>query len=729
MENKNFYDETGSNWTATDKDTNYDPTKMTAEAIYVFLTPEDAPAYEIHRWLDAEGQKQFSTIRYNATGHGARLSPEDNWVWKHGKGDHPDLLYRAKELRESDPRAPVAITEGEKDAETLRAKGMVAVTNPYGSGNWQQSFSEQLKGRDCIIYEDNDENGRKRTAKIRRSLRSMAKSVSVVRFEDMPVNSDVTDFFEAGGTLEELKGRVEKLDELIFYTVKTKEMVVQIENQLIRSGAEIFQYMDGLYRVIADDPMKGPLHRLNANGLLYHISEHCNFAKFETRGRGNEKKTVQVPAKPTKELAELLLTRLGYWQFRKLKGVRWTPLLRENGEVAKTPGYDPESQFFLILPPGEIVVGDTRADAEAALDILNGLLREFPIAETGPKSVDLAVLTAGLLTGVARPSINVAPMTAVRAGDYGAGKSYHGELISKLALGKRVKPVAFPSSDEEAEKRLGAAALSGDPIICIDNANDVVKGDFLAQIIERPSVAVRILGKSEMPEIENNFMICVNGVNTLYQGDLVRRTVLANLDPNMDQPETRKFEQEPLAMIEANREKYLGCALTIMKAYIKHVQEGGDRVELSEFNSFGQWSRMVREPLVWLGMGDPVASIKKVREEDPELLGIKQLFAAWPEREDGDRSFLAADLISRANKEFTSAKPDAANENGSKAISPVLLEIAGDGRGSINPKRLGHYLRKITGRTVGKQRLMSKTDPVTNSKVYTLETVEAKQAA
>lgn len=209
MENKNFYDETGSNWTATDRDTYYDPTKITAEAIYVFLTPEDAPGYEIHRWIDGEGQKQFATIRYNTTGYGNRLEPEENWVWKHGKGDHPILLYRGKELRESDTEAPVWITEGEKDADLLISMGEVAVTNSHGAGNWQLAHSEQLEDRDCIICVDNDDRGRKRARWIARELETRAKSVSFVFFSDMPAKSDVSDFVEAGGTLEGLKKRVQ----------------------------------------------------------------------------------------------------------------------------------------------------------------------------------------------------------------------------------------------------------------------------------------------------------------------------------------------------------------------------------------------------------------------------------------------------------------------------------------------------------------------------------------
>jgi hypothetical protein len=45
--------------------------------------------------------------------------------------------------------------------------------------------------------------------------------------------------------------------------------------------------------------------------------------------------------------------------------------------------------------------------------------------------------------------------------------------------------------------------------------------------------------------------------------------------------------------------------------------------------SFEDWSRVVREPLIWLGCADPVDTQKKLRTDDPHKSEEVEVFAAW----------------------------------------------------------------------------------------------------
>jgi hypothetical protein len=54
--------------------------------------------------------------------------------------------------------------------------------------------------------------------------------------------------------------------------------------------------------------------------------------------------------------------------------------------------------------------------------------------------------------------------------------------------GERAPVLTAGRNEEETEKRLVAALLSGQTIISIDNVNGQLGGDFLCQIIERPVV-------------------------------------------------------------------------------------------------------------------------------------------------------------------------------------------------------------------------------------------------
>jgi hypothetical protein len=77
---------------------------------------------------------------------------------------------------------------------------------------------------------------------------------------------------------------------------------------------------------------------------------------------------------------------------------------------------------------------------------------------------------------------------------------------------------------EESEKRLGAALLAGQPLVCIDNISGALSGDALCQYIERHRPQVRVLGKSELIAVETAGVTWyANGNNLIISGDLCRR--------------------------------------------------------------------------------------------------------------------------------------------------------------------------------------------------------------
>lgn len=682
-----------------------------ADAEYTYHAADGSYAYDVLRQGRGD-EKAFKIGRVNTTKFGNREPGDKDWLSGYGECG-PDL-YHLLELLAAPKGSVVWICEGEPDTDVLRSHGQIATTNPGGAGNWKAAYSAVLTGKHVIICEDNDESGRERTKWIRKSARKVAASISVVRFEDMPEKSDVRDFFEAGGTLEQLQGRVEKLDELIFISTETAEMVDRIEAQLLRSGVEIFGRSDSLVRVVVSENGDVLLHGMSPHDLRDHISRHCNFAKYGKAKPVEPKagqptvaeKSEHVPAAATLDMANSLLSRVGRWSFKEINGVHTAPIVRPDGEIVSTAGFDEQTGLYLVLPKGQVQIGDSRAEAEAALAALTTeVLGEFPIVN----DVDLAVMMAGLLTPLVRAVIMAAPMIAVRAHTPGTGKSYYVDCVSMLALGLKANGLTMtPGNEEENKKLLSAVAMEGRPIISIDNVNGALRGDFIAQLIERPTVKPRILGKSEAPTIANVFCVYCNGNNLIIEGDLTRRVLLANLDAEMERPETRDFKGNPVRLLAGNREKYLGYALTIIRAYLV----SGQRVALDPFGSFEDWSRMVREPLVWLGMADPVDSVEAVRADDPELAAMSALFAAWPAN---GREFSVGDLIE--------ASGDRASSIDDSPLRRALLEVAGD-RETINRKRLGAYLSGIKRRPVGGRYVEARMDKKTKTNVYSLVVVK-----
>src|SRR5262249_6112517 len=107
--------------------------------------------------------------------------------------------------------------------------------------------------------------------------------------------------------------------------------------------------------------------------------------------------------------------------------------------------------------------------------------------------------------------------------------------------------------------------------------------------------------------------------------DMVRRVLRGALDANMEQPELRKFKGNPVKTVLANRGTYIAAVLTIVRAYLAADCPG----LLAPLNSFDDWSRLVRSPLVWLGYADPVKSIEAARTDDPTRAELRAVVAAW----------------------------------------------------------------------------------------------------
>jgi putative DNA primase/helicase len=217
---------------------------------------------------------------------------------------------------------------------------------------------------------------------------------------------------------------------------------------------------------------------------------------------------------------------------------------------------------------------------------------------------------------------------------------------------------------------------------------------------ERPLVRIRILGQSEAPEIECRAMICATGNNIVVVGDMTRRTVLCRRDAGVERPEFREFAFDPIKTVLEDRGAYVAAAITIIRAY----QAAGSPAVCPPIGSYGTWSSTVRSALVWLGEEDPVASMETLREEDPQLGSIRELFSQWREHFIEDAPYTSRDIAASAE----------ARDYDGKIIRPdlhdLLLSMASNKAGKICKKRLGRRLSGVKGRVVDGRKLDVEAD-------------------
>jgi hypothetical protein len=114
------------------------------------------------------------------------------------------IPYRLDEIVASPAKEIIFIVEGEKDADNLKKKHMVATTNPGGPLRWRASFNSYLIDRHVVIIPDNDSVGRLHAYLIAHSLYGTAATVKILLLPNVPPGGDVTDWIKGGGKKKEL---------------------------------------------------------------------------------------------------------------------------------------------------------------------------------------------------------------------------------------------------------------------------------------------------------------------------------------------------------------------------------------------------------------------------------------------------------------------------------------------------------------------------------------------
>ncbi len=164
-------------------------------------------------YTDEAGQLLFQVVRKEPGRDGRkkdfvqrRPDGRGGWIWKKGTRL---VLYRLPQLLAADPSRPVFVVEGEKDADSLHALGLVATTNPMGADagtgekKWLPEFSESLRDRAVVLTPDNDDSGRKHVQTVARSLAGIARHIAILELPGLPEKGDVSDWLTISGNDKE----------------------------------------------------------------------------------------------------------------------------------------------------------------------------------------------------------------------------------------------------------------------------------------------------------------------------------------------------------------------------------------------------------------------------------------------------------------------------------------------------------------------------------------------
>jgi hypothetical protein len=451
-------------------------------------------------------------------------------------------------------------------------------------------------------------------------------------------------------------------------------VVNEAEDALLALGRDVYQRGGLLVRPLLlptippnDDWHVTPLTR---PWLVEALTCAARFLKHDLRAKGF------VPVDAPNEVADALLSRGGSWKLPILSGITKTPFLRRDGSICETPGYDLASGLLFksgseSFPP--IPQHPSKDDAAQALALLDRLLDSFPFVAPA----DRAVALSALLTILDRRSMAAAPLHAFTSPMAGTGKSLLIDIAAVLATRQPMPVISQSRTEEELEKRLGAALLAGDVAISLDNCEHPLQSVFLCQALTQQKLNIRLLGLSKNVETLVNAAIFATGNNLTIVGDLTRRSMICTIDAQCERPELRRFTDNILDKVRTQRGQFVAAALTVLRAW--HL--AGVRIQAAPLGGFADWSRRVREPLLWLGHADPCDTIIKTREDDPVRSALLTVILQWREALGTGTAHTMREVVSAAIN-----RPDFHNA--------LLAVAASHSANVVSNERLGRWLKK-----------------------------------
>ena len=142
----------------------------------------------------------------------------------------PNAVWSVKGVRQVPYRLPeliealannhtVYVVEGEKDADAMWDCGQPATTNAGGVKKWRDELNQFFSGADVVVIADNDPPGREHADDVASKLANVAARVRVLdlgkQWSTCPPKGDISDFFGAGQTAEDLNAIVDQLPDWV----------------------------------------------------------------------------------------------------------------------------------------------------------------------------------------------------------------------------------------------------------------------------------------------------------------------------------------------------------------------------------------------------------------------------------------------------------------------------------------------------------------------------------
>ncbi|WP_329793579.1 hypothetical protein V1227_17110 [Lentzea sp. DG1S-22] len=472
------------------------------------------------------------------------------------------------------------------------------------------------------------------------------------------------------------------------------------------SAAEHAHQVDAGALPVQADPITAP--------SLTWLLAHHTFVYRRKKNKDTEQ-WEEVEASPTKAALSAVLSSRYWPDVRPLVGVVTSPVLRPDGTLLQTAGYDTATGLYyaptVAMPP--IPAQPSQAEVSDALEfVTNTLLRDFPFVAPADKANHIGLLIAPIL----RPYLGcLTPFGLISATTQSSGKTLLAEIPGYIY---GLKHLVWRRNDEdELQKSITSALHSTAAVMLWDNLAEgtEVSSAVLAKLLTGPKWDDRNLGSNSAGfEATNDRLWLATGNNIRLGGDMATRTALVRLDPNDPHPDQRDQTGFGIPHLDqwlkrpANRVTVLRHLLILVMDWIN----AGAPRSGHTMRQFTTWAGAAGGFLAHHGIDGFLDNLDEMREADDENTTWTAFLARWHE--------LHGDTPLRARVLCHSAEPHMVGDQLVDRWDGTFLT---DDRDRIpSSKSLGKLLTGHIGRWHGPHVLRSKHDKSANSLVFWVET-------
>ncbi|MFD4259984.1 bifunctional DNA primase/polymerase [Streptomyces sp. NPDC058534] len=390
-----------------------------------------------------------------------------------------------------------------------------------------------------------------------------------------------------------------------------------------RSGGPCWVYRDD-----NDDPVVQQLGSDNLRAYLADYVSSFTLKRNPLTEQMEEERELLMP-----KSCSTILGRKD-WPLPILRGVVTSPVIRPDGTLLDSLGYDRATGLYLEprVPLRRLAPQVTRDSLDRAKGIvLDQVLPDFPWVAAS----DRAHYLGALLTPILRPYFHgPTPMFVLTATAAGSGKSLLKDIF-RHAYG--IADTAWPENDTELRKSITTQLYgTGQPVVVLDNLPNgyVIKSPVLSALLTSEVWGDRVLGATSKVTMPNDRLWIVTGNALRTGGDNGRRVLWVRLDPDCPDPDQRdNFTVGDLRpWLRANASTLVAALVTLVRAW---VAAGAPRVRVRK-GDYSEWASLMAGLLDFLGVEGWMADRHEARDQDDETQEWALFLEMWRETYGGE---------------------------------------------------------------------------------------------